>query len=116
MFTINIHSTHLTYKEIGTNVLRTMAYEKNTKVPMVIDPAILSDGTSESQGKYVWKYQPVLNSQKTDPIIQDRQSKKRNNTICGKATKTNNIKLYNRTINKVYHIIYLRIIFSVHVI
>lgn len=88
---ITINYTYLTYKEIGTNVLRTMAYEKNTKVPMVIDPAILSDGTSESQGKYVWKYQPVLNSQKTDPIIQDRQSKKRNNTICGKTTKTNNI-------------------------
>lgn len=43
--------TYLTYKEIGTNVLRTMAYEKNTKVPIVIDPAILSDGTSESHGK-----------------------------------------------------------------
>jgi len=89
MFTVN--HTHLTYKEIGTNVLRTMAYEKNTRVPMVIDPAILSDGTRESQGKYVWKCQPVLYSQITDPIIQDRQSKNRNNTICGKTTKTNNI-------------------------
>jgi len=49
MFTVN--HTYLTYKEIGTNVLRTIAYEKNTRVPMVIDPAILSDGTNESQGK-----------------------------------------------------------------
>jgi len=55
---------------------------------MVIDPAILSDGTSESQGKYVWKFQPVWYSQITDPIIHDRQSKKRNNTICGTTTKT----------------------------
>lgn len=73
--------THLTYKEIGTNVLRTMAYEKNTKVPIVKDPTALSDGTRESQGKYVWKYQPVLYSQITDPIIQDKQSTKSNNTI-----------------------------------
>lgn len=73
--------TNLTYKEIGTNVLRTMAYEKNTNVPMVIDPVNLSGGTSESQGKYIWKSQPVLYSQKTDPIMQDRHNKKRNNTI-----------------------------------
>lgn len=73
--------TNLTYKEIGTNVLRTMAYEKNTNVPMVIDPVNLSGGTSESQGKYFWKFQPVLYSQIVDPIIQDRHNKKRNNTI-----------------------------------
>lgn len=45
--------THLTYNEIGTNVLRTMAYEKNTNVPIVIAPVNLSDGTRESHGRYV---------------------------------------------------------------
>jgi len=80
-----IYITYLTYKEIGTNVLRTIAYEKNTKMPIVIAPATLSDGTKESHGKYVWKYQPVLYSQRTDPTIQDKQSTKRNNTICIKS-------------------------------
>lgn len=78
--------THLTYREIGTSVLRTMAYEKNTSVPMVMAPDIRSDGTSESHGRYVWKYQPVLYSQTTDPIIQDKQSRNKNNTICGKSS------------------------------
>lgn len=48
---------------------------------MVIDPVNLSGGTSESQGKYIWKSQPVLYSQKTDPIMQDKHNKKRNSTI-----------------------------------
>lgn len=65
-----------------------MAYEKNTKVPIVIAPVSLSDGTNESQGKYIWKCQPVLYSQMADPIIQLKQSKKRNSTIY-KQTKTN---------------------------
>lgn len=86
-----ILSTHLTYKEIGTNVLRTMAYEKNTNVPIVIDPASLSDGTNESQGRYIWKYQPVLNSQMADPIMQDKHSKKRHSTICKMKT---NVSLF----------------------
>jgi len=64
-----------------------MAYEKNTNVPMVTDPVTLSDGTKESHGRYVWKYQPVLNSQTTDPIMQVKQSRNRNITICGKPTE-----------------------------
>lgn len=66
--------------------MRTIAYEKNTNVPIVIDPASLSDGINESQGKYNWKYQPVLNSQIADPIMQDKHSKKSNSTICKMKT------------------------------
>lgn len=47
--------TYLTYREIGTTVFRTMAYEKKTKRAITAAPPAGSGGTRLSHGRKILK-------------------------------------------------------------
>lgn len=75
-----------TYRDMGTTVFSTMAYEKNTSRAMIVAPPRGSEGTSVSQGRNVWKYRPTRDSQIPQATIQKRHMDNKKNTICNKQT------------------------------